>query len=185
MKHLHTTLTILLLLPLTAQASPLREQVERALSGIEYVPTQQDLLRLDPRVDRVLRDIVIHPSRRHVLARTRAVTLLRLFPSNATRTTLERVIAATGQSKSGLDLLNLRQALTSYAVVAGAVALPRLKPFLAHPSMDVRYDAATAVRLTRSPAAPGLLQQRSQVEQSPMVRHQLRRQVELIRRPPL
>jgi len=181
MRRVHATLLILTL-PLMAHAEPLRERVERALSGIEHIPSQQDLLRLGPGVDRVLQQIVARPSRR-ALARNRAITLLRLFPSKETAATLRRVIETARKSKLGLDQLNLRQALTSYAVTHGPRSLGLLRPFLAHPSMDVRYDAAEAVRLSRSPAALAVLQQRLGLERAPMVKHQLQRQVELIQRP--
>ena len=172
-----------LLVPAAALAAPDRNQVELSLSGIERVPGKQALLRLGPGVDQVLREIVLKPSRR-ALARTRAIALLRLFPAKETTAVLQQVISATGKAKQGLALLNLQQALASYAVVVGPPSLATVKPFLSHGNVDVRYAAAEAVRLGRSKEAISVLRQRELLEPSPTVRHQLKRQVELIRRPP-
>jgi hypothetical protein len=179
-----TLLTLALLLPLTAAAAPPRAEVERSLMGFEHVPNKQELLRLAPDVDQVLREIALKPPARRMLARNRAITLLRLFPSKANAAALKKIIAETAKSKIGLDQLHLQQALASYAVVAGPASLAVVKPYLAHQSMDVRYAAVEAVRLSRSKQAVVVLQAREPLEKAPMVQHQLRRQIELLRRPP-
>lgn len=164
-------------------APPPRATVEQVLSGIEFIPTRQALLSLGPDVDRVLRDIVARPSRRR-LARTRAISLLRHFPSKATRAALLNVIRANTRAVKGLPLVDLQQALVSYAVAAGPASLSVCRPFLDHKHMDVRFEAARALRLGGNPRALPLLQRRKQVESSPMVRHQLTRQIEALLRPP-
>jgi hypothetical protein len=186
-------LALALLLPLTALAAPTRDEVERSLMGFEHIPGKQALLRLGSSVDQVLREIALKPSARRMLARTRAITLLRLFPSRETAAALKQVIAetdhrsaveGTNRAKDGLDQLHLQQALCSYAVVAGPASLALVKAYLSHPSMDVRYSAAEAVRLSRSTQATAVLQSREPLEKAPMVRHQIRRQLELLRRGP-
>jgi hypothetical protein len=160
-----------------------RNQVELALSDHESVPTRAALLRLDPKIDELLQKIVREPSSRP-LARTRAISLLRLFPSKQSAATLRQVIRSARGVKQGLPLLNLQQALASYAVVAGPPSLKLVRPFLDHACLDVRHAAAAAVRLGRHPAALSVLQQRLTLEQSPTVRHQIQGQIEILRRPP-
>jgi hypothetical protein len=177
---------LLLALPLVAGAAPDRDQVELVLNGIEYVPSKADLERLGPGVDGVLRDIALKPPARRMLAGTRAITLLRLFPSKKTGAALLGLVRKYRRvKKPGVQLLNLQQALTSYAVVAGPGGLKQIEPLLGHVNMDVRHAACEAVRLTRSVRAITVLQRRQQLEQAPMVRHQLERQIELITRPPV
>jgi hypothetical protein len=170
----------ILLMPLSAAAHPAtaRDRVELALSGIEAssLPSKAQLLRLSPAVDQLLRDIVERPSRR-ALARTRALWALRDFPSATTSATLLKVIQTTAKLNHNLARLDLQQALTSYAAVAGPKSLDVTAPFLAHASIDVRHAAAAAVALSRSPAARQLLAARHKVEPSATVRHQLERQL--------
>jgi hypothetical protein len=160
-----------------------RTRVELALSDHESVPTRQALLGLDPKIDQLLQKIVLDPSSRP-LARTRAISLLRLFPSKQSAATLRQVIRSARGVKQGLPLLNLQQALAAYAVVVGPPSLKLVRPFLTHANLDVRYAAAGAVRLGRHPAALGVLQQRLTLEPSRTVRHQIQGQIEILRRPP-
>jgi hypothetical protein len=165
------------------EAAPDRKTVELALSHHESIPNKQVLLGLGPDVQSVLQDIVRHPSHR-VLARTRAITVLRLFPSTSTASLLKTVIQRNIKAQKGLALLELRLALASYAVVQGPSSLELIRPYLAHPNMDMRYWAAEAVRLSRSSEAKELLEKRHELEQSPRIRLQLQRQLDLIRRQP-
>lgn len=161
---------------------PTRQRVERALAAIEKGPSKASLLRVfGPDVEGVLREIVAKPSRA-VLARVRALTALRYFPSKGTRALLAKEIAANKGKRRGLALLYLRQALTSYAVVAGKQALSTVTPLLSHPSLDVRVDAGEALRLSGAPQARALIAARVKSDPSATVRAELTRQLQLIDR---
>jgi hypothetical protein len=176
-----TSLLLLLLLPISAEARSPRERVELSLMAYESVPNREALLRITPDVAQVLREIVERPSPR-ALARNRAISVLQLFPSAATTATLLRVIQRHALAREGIALLELQRAISSLAVAAGPRALTSLQPFLAHPSPDIRYETARAVALTRSPQARSLLEKRRLIEPSPMVRQQIERQVQLLKR---
>jgi len=179
-------LTLPLLLASVAEpaAAADRNRVELALSGHESIPSRDALLRLDPKIDQLLQEIVLDPAARP-LARTRAISLLRLFPSKQSAATLRQVIRTARRAKQGLPLLNLQQALAAYAVVVGPPSLKLVRPFLTHAKLDVRYAAAEAVRLGRHPAALSVLEQRLPLERSATVRHQIQGQIEILRRPPV
>jgi len=165
-----------------APPQPDRATVEQLLSGVEDLPTRQDLLRLGAGVDAVLRQIVEHPSAR-ALARTRAITALRFFPSKTTRTTLLAVIAqGRGVTRPSLALLDLEQAAVAYAIVAGPAALAALEPLLIHANLDVRASAAEAVRRTGHPRAEALLARRARLDPSATVRQQIQRELTRLRR---
>ncbi|MFH1132237.1 MAG: HEAT repeat domain-containing protein [Pseudomonadota bacterium] len=166
----------ILLVPQVASAKTNREKIELLLSGIEYVPSKEALMQLGTDIDGVLRDIVAKPSARR-LARTRALTALRWFPSKATEDLLHSVILANSKAKKGLALLNLGKALCSYAVIAGPKSLKISLPFLSHPSPELRYRSARAVLLSKSPDARAILVKLLEKEPSAMVRHQIKKQI--------
>jgi hypothetical protein len=160
--------------------------VELALSAIETVPDRAALMRLHPEVDVVLRQIVASPTA-PPLARSRALTVLRHFPSDATRATLKAAIdhslrATRGQTRLSVELLDLQQALVSYAVTAGPAALAVVQPQLSHWNDGVRLAAAVAVRMTRSQQALPLLQARLKLETSAAVKLRLGGEIEGLRR---
>lgn len=166
---------------------PLQEQVELLLSGIESIPSKATLQGLHPQVAAELRRIVEQPGVGRELARTRALTVLRAFPGKATAATLRGFIqrrskATRGQAKTSLALLNLQQAVKTYAVVAGPSALALLQPFLSHDNADLRVAAAEAVRLSGGRGARALLQSRVRMERSERVRHQLQVQLKRMAR---
>lgn len=180
---LRTLLTAALLLALPAHAQQTlteRGRLERALSGVEGLPTRADLLRMSPRAEELLREIVLRPSR-NVLARNRALSALRLFPAAASAQLLRAVIEANRAARTGLARMDLEQALASYAVVVGPAAVETVRPFLAHANLDVRATAASALVLTRSPRALGLLESRRRDEPSPMVRARIDRELARLR----
>ncbi len=159
-----------------ARADSLRDRVELALSSHERLPDRQQLLRMAPDVDRVLREIIEQPSRR-ALARARALLLLGQFPSAASERTLRQVIRARASASGGLPALELQQALAGYVAVAGKASLEVLRPFLAHAQVDVRRAAVGLVGQLRTPRALQLLQARRAVESSPMVRVRIEREL--------
>ena len=164
-------------LPAGAQQSLTeRGRLELALSGIEHVPGKAELLRLSPRAPELLREIVERPSRK-ALARNRALSVLRLFPSAATARTLRAVVEANRAAKNGIARLDLEQALVSYASVAGPGSVELVRPFLAHASLDVRVTAVSALVATRSPRALGLLEGRRRDEPSATVRARIDREL--------
>jgi hypothetical protein len=168
----------LALLPATAAAAPpARERIESMLSHIERVPGREQLLAASPDAEKLLRDLVQRPSTR-VLARTRAIALLRFFPSPATAAVLRELCKPAAASKAvGVAFLDFRAALGSYAVVAGPAAIEVIQPLLAHSSMDVRLAAVRALSELRSPRVLGLLEARRRVETAPTVKHFLEREV--------
>jgi len=160
----------------TARAESPRERLEILLSNHERVPGREMLLSVSPDAERLLQEIVLKPSAR-MLARNRAIAVLRAFPGAATARLLREVIHTSARGQGGLARLDLQQALSSYAVVAGPGSLEVIKPFLAHPSQDVRYAAVSAVGLVQSPRALTLLEARRRAEPSAMVRHRLEREL--------
>jgi hypothetical protein len=164
-----------------AQAD-LRSRVERSLSVIEKGASKAALLRVyGADVERVLREIVAKPSRA-VLARVRALTALRYFPSKATRELLAAEIGKTKRKRRGLELIYLQQALRSYAVVTGKAAITTLAPLLTHSNIDVRVAAGEALRLSGSPKARALIAARAKRDTSATVRAELTGQLQLIDR---
>ena len=160
----------------------LRSRVERSLSVIEKGASKAALLRVyGADVEGVLREIVAKPSRA-VLARVRALTALRYFPSKATRELLAAEIAKTKRKRRGLELVYLQQALRSYAVVTGKAAVATVVPLLSHSSIDVRIAAGEALRLSASPKARALIAARLARDSSATVRAELTRQLQLIDR---
>lgn len=172
-----------------------RVRVELALSAFETIPGRGELLMVHPAAHAILLDIVKFSSTRRALARNRALAVLRHFPSRATNAALEVFIGkadrearasrrrtAKGQIPMNLAMIDLRQALTSYAVVRGPASLTLVGPYLAFPNPDVRSTAAVALRASRSPKARPALLARQKVEKSAMVRYQIKRQLEQIRR---
>jgi hypothetical protein len=171
-----------------APPAAVREHVELALSAIETVPDREALLRIHPQVEQVLRQIVASPSRR-ALARSRALAVLRHFPSEATRATLkqamDQALAATrGHKRPSVELLDLQQAMVSYALTAGPRALAAVQPQLSHWNLDVRAAAALATRLTGDSAALPALEARIKLETSPTVRVRLQQQIEALKAGP-
>lgn len=144
------------------------------LSAIEWVPTKAALLRHGADVDARLRAIAASGP---ALARNRALSALRYFPSATNAKFLRGVVERYRRSSGGLPLLYLHQALSSYAAVVGPAALPYVAAFLPHSSVDVRCHAAEAVRLSRSPRARATLLARFRVEESPMVKAELLQQL--------
>ena len=191
---------ITLMVPGLAAAGPLwsmadRAQVERALSAFETIPGRGELLMVHPAAHAILLDIVKFPASRRALARNRALAVLRHFPSRVTNATLADVIrqadwqarsarqrTAAGQIPMSLALVDLRQALTSYAVVRGPASLALVRAYLAFPNPDVRSTAAVALRASRSPQARSALLARQKVEQSAMVRYEIKRQLKQMAR---
>ena len=183
-KPLWIPVAALLLAPLAAAAEPDRDRLELMLSDIERVPGKADLSRLGPGVDAVLRDIARSPNPARMLASTRAIAVLRHFPSPKTATVLRSLLHRLRQvTRPGVALINLQQALTSYAVVAGPAAMKEIEPLLSHSRIDVRHAACEAVRPTGSPQAGQVLRKRRVLERAPLVLHQIERQLRRIARP--
>lgn len=194
-----TTILVVILASAAALANPRwsladRTRLERALSAREHVASAAELQRLHPAAEQILIDIARFPSRR-ALAHTRALAVLRQYRTAAVAAVLRQVINRCanrvqqrrraghhGELPMSLELLNLKQALTSYAAVKGPAALAQVRPYLAYNNRDVRAAAAVAVVASRSPMARQVLRSRQKVERQAMVRHAIRRQLELLRR---
>ena len=169
------------LLPAAVAAAPsARERIEALLSHYERQPSREALLAITPEAERVLQDMIQRPSMR-VLARTRAIAMLRLFPSTRTAAVLRETVQVSARASGGVAFLDLKAALSSYAAVAGPASIDLIQPFLAHSSMDVRYAAVASLASVRSPRVAPLLEARRRVETSPMVRHHLERELTRLR----
>jgi hypothetical protein len=167
----------LLAFPTAASAergdAPLRARIERALSAFEHVPTRAELLALSPDVETVLLEVAreaVDEARTPPLARNRAITVLRFFPSEKARAALAAVVQKNRRARPGVGLLDLEEALVSYAVVAGPRALGLVAPFLSHENEDVRSSAVDALAASRNPRAVALLSARRSIEPSGAVR---------------
>lgn len=172
------SLALALLLARVAGAESPRERLELLLSDHERLPGRAELLAISPQAPHLLREMVEKPSAR-ALARSRALALLRLFPGAETARVLREAIRTRARSGGGLALLELQQALSSYAVVAQVASLRVVQPFLSHPSPDLRHAVVGALGLVRSPRVLPLLEARLASEPSAMVRHRI--EVELRR----
>ena len=188
-------LVLALLVPATAAADPNwtvadRARVERALSAYETIPSRGELLKVHPAAHGIMLEIVQFPSSTRALARTRALAVLRHFAGRKTAAALLQAIRkAEHEARQGsprrpgqeiplsLAMVDLRQALTSYAVVQGPASLALTRSYLTFPNPDVRASAVAALTASRSPAARALLLARQKVEPSAMVRHQIKRQL--------
>ncbi len=197
MKTISTFLTLATLLATaaTAAADPGwtladRARIERLLAARHHVPGKGELKLLHPAAHEILLDIARFPSSRRAFARTRALAALRHFPGRATAAALRGVIKAAdqkarlakpgpkGQLPMSLALVDLRQALTSHAVVQGPASVPLSRAYLAFPNPDVRATAAVALGHVRTPAARAALLARQKVERSALVKHELKAQLE-------
>ena len=164
---------------LTGQAK-VRLQLERTLSAIEFVPSQQQLVLIHAGVDKMLLEIARGKTTRP-LAQNRAITALRYFPGKEAVALLQELV---DNSKCKVDdhlcRLNLQQALTSYAVLKGHAAVPRIAPFLGHAHMDLRMAAALALRLTASHRALPLMAEQITREKSATVRAEIEQQIRIM-----
>ena len=170
-----------------------RARIERLLAARHHVPGKGELKLMHPAAHEILLDIVRFPSSRRAFAHTRALAALRHFPGRSTAAALAGVIKAAdqrarqvkpgpdGQLSMSLDLVDLRQALTSYAVVQGPASVTLSRAYLAFPNQDVRATAAVALGHVRTPAARAALLARQKVERSALVKHEIAR--ELKRKP--
>ncbi|MBW2734926.1 MAG: hypothetical protein JRH20_21290 [Deltaproteobacteria bacterium] len=167
----------------TAWATPdaLRAKVERALSARHRPPTARQLLQYGLDVDVVLRQIVEEP-RGNRLARNRALTTLRHFPGMETRALLEHVLNKTIGATRGIAILDLGQALRSYAMVVGPESLRRVQPLLQHQVLEVRLAAAGALRLSKHRDARALIRSRLTLETSTTGRAELKQQLVILDR---
>lgn len=171
------------LIPPPVHAAIDRDELEQMLSDYERIPKKAELLHLGPGPDleAMLRNIILHPSPR-ALARIRAISVLQYFPSAANAAVLRNVIQGYNRKAlTGVALLELQNALPSYAVVAGPKSLDLIQPFLTHSNVDVRYSAANATALSRSPLTLNILMRRYKIESSPIVQRQLDKQIKMLR----
>ncbi|MBW2735352.1 MAG: hypothetical protein JRH20_23455 [Deltaproteobacteria bacterium] len=164
-----------------ATPDALRAKVERALSARHRPPTARQLLQYGLDVDVVLREIVEEP-RGNRLARNRALTTLRHFPGMETRALLEHVLDETSREKRGLAMLDLGQALRSYAMIVGPKSLARVQPLLKHQVLEVRLAAASALRLSKHRDAQALIRSRLTLETSTTGRAELKKQLVILDR---
>jgi|GEM_PF-4315746 HEAT repeat protein len=144
-----------------------RRAVEKNLNGIEYIPSASALKSFGANVDTVLRDIVSDTAKPS-LARNRAITLLRFFPSKKTEALLLQVIERTRKAK-GPALIDLQQAVASYTTLAKDRALPMLRSLLDHKNIDVRYRVARSFGAIRTTESKAILQQQLKRERSTTV----------------
>lgn len=139
-----------------AFAGALREPVLTALSGVEDVPTADNLRALGSGVEAELLEIAQDAN----VARTRrarAVQALGWFPSPASRSFLEQTLGVT-------DRLMARKAAYALANGWGNDAVPVLTIALGNDDVQLRDAAARALAIVGSSAADAALRERLSVE---------------------
>lgn len=152
----------------TLPAAP-NQEVQDLLSGVDFVPGKSalDSALLDPRSD--LNDIATDTSLDSGL-RIRAIRALGLYPGGETPATLQGLIAGFQGATEGTSVVMLRAAMYAWVQVAPAAAYDTMVSLLAHPSRDVRTDAAHVLAQIGQISAVQLLRDRFEVEPTPQVR---------------
>ncbi len=103
--------------------------------------------------------------------RIRAYRALRLYPTPEVERALIEAVQARGRTDAfGVEVLYLRAAVESLAVVAGPRGVEPLRPLLDHPSRDIRASAARALAICGTPAALPALRSRLTSESEAQVR---------------
>lgn len=143
-----------------------------ALSGIDYVPTKQELdLRLGATADDILIDLARNGNpTTDTGVRIRAYRALVQYDTPEVHAALTAAIAELGASTDPIDLLHLKAAMDSFATLAGDAAVDDLAPQLDHASLDVRAAAARALGRTESANALPPLRARLNVEPEDQVK---------------
>ncbi|MCB9559466.1 MAG: hypothetical protein H6709_19300 [Kofleriaceae bacterium] len=146
------------------------------LSAFDYVPTRaalDDVMGPAP-IDQLRQliglDLPVEMIETDPGVQLRAVRALARYPGDDARTTLRDTLARYAFARHGHDLLLLRAALESLAVVGGAAAVPDITPFLdVEESRDLRAAAANALRVIKSATALPALRARQLIETEPQV----------------
>jgi hypothetical protein len=152
---------ILSVLATHAYAAP-KAEVTVLLSGFEYVPTNEDLLRGRTRSE--LEETLVALSAdasRPMFVRARATSLLGRFPSAITRARLEEIL------DGGAEHPSLLMAAVRAASSFGAALSVRLHPYLAHADVHLREVAVASLALAGDRPA---LEARLVEEESPLIR---------------
>ena len=145
------------------------DNITDALSGIDYVPSQTDLdAILDAPVDDLIAIAADEQADQGI--RMRAYRALALYPTPVCEDALRLAIATYAADVVGAEVLYLRAAMESLAIVAHADAVADLTPRLNHPSRDIRTAAARALEVTGSAAAVNPLRARLVDEKVEQVR---------------
>jgi hypothetical protein len=156
-----------------ADPGSVREVVEPLLTAVERVP---DRARIDAvaetSADGALRQIITDTG---VPAgvRVQALTALAGYPMPENEEALRRAVQDRSSALAGLQVVELRAGLLSYARVAGLRSVPVTRGLLDHAVPDVRADAARAARVADARELLPDLRARLQLETVEFVRVEL------------
>lgn len=146
------------------------------LSGISFVPSRSnlDLVLGDAPVEDLVELLDTPPGELDPGVRLRALRALGQYADDASADlaveTLELAVADHEDADEGIDVLYLRAAMGSLAVVAGPSSVDHLVPLLGHPVRDIRVAAAESLAVTGSAEAVSSLRARAAVEEVLQVR---------------
>lgn len=159
-------LVLALATSLPALAGDLREPVLAALSGIEDVPSADDLRAIGDGVDAELLELAQDQSLSHT-KRARAVHALGWFPTDSNQAWLKSTLAAD-------DALLARKAAYALANGWGDAAVPLLQPALASTDVQLRLATVRALGNVGTAPARAALDARLQVEANAEVKDTIR-----------
>jgi len=120
--------------------------------------------------ERLIEIVLTNPRDIDPGVRLRAYRAMELYPETRVEEALAAAIEQHRRVRDGINILHLRAAMHSFAVIAGARAIQSIRPVLDHNSKDARAAAAEALAATGSPAARPPLYQRLNVESDQMVK---------------
>lgn len=149
-------LSIAFFMPLTASAQsldadPARGELEMLLSGFEYSPTQEELESLGLDLQTALIEVAEDAALPQV-ARGRAINMLQYYPSDTTRTYIERALA--NEVDGNLYLLGRElQLVSTYAASEPEWTLGQIERFIGHEDVGVRtltVEGLAALRTVES-----------------------------------
>jgi len=151
-----------------APAGSTRDQIAGLLDGYEDTPSKQALLaHADESAVAAALASLAQDASQPTIHRLRAVSLLGLFPGDATGQALESALA-------GSDLMR-REATTAYANAFGQGAIARLTALASHDDPFTRIVAIQALGRLGSAPALAAIEARAQVEPAQNVRQAARR----------
>jgi hypothetical protein len=146
------------------------DKVKLMLSGYEYFPTKEDLVRVSPRAFEVLDDIARDETALPSM-RTRALDALGLYEGKAeVALILEQILA-----EERLKDVFLRHAVTSSMKAFGNHALPWVAPYLNHKDVQLRLSAVHAVGHFGGELGQEVLLQRVEIERDELVIERIKR----------
>lgn len=128
-----------------------RTPLETLFTGIDYLPTVEDLVAAGSDVGAVT--AIASDDGADPGIRIRAFRSLGVYDSPSAKAMLTQTLTALRESPEPLDRLYLIAAAEALGEHGGEAAVPDLAALLDHESRDVRAAAASALGRTQAPAA--------------------------------